>query len=39
MKEKASGALWNLAVNVENREEIARAGGIQPLVAVLRLHV
>ena len=36
MKEKASGALWNLAVNVENREEIARAGGIQPLVAVLR---
>ena len=33
-KEKAAGALQNLAVNADNKVAIAKAGGISPLVAL-----
>ena len=32
----SQGALWNLATNVANRVAAAQAGGIQPLVDLLR---
>ena len=35
-KEEAAGALMNLAANAENQVAIARAGGIEPLLALAR---
>ena len=35
-KENAAGALWNLAVDVDNKVAIARASGIEPLFELAR---
>ena len=35
-KENAAAALWMLAINDDNQVAIARAGGIEPLVALAR---
>ncbi|KAH8082083.1 serine/threonine kinase [Aureococcus anophagefferens] len=35
-KEWAAGALWNLALNADNRVAIAKAGAVDPLVDLLR---
>ena len=36
MKKNATDALWNLALNADNKVKIARAGDIAPLVALAR---
>lgn len=35
IKEKAAGALWNLALNNDNQIAIGKEGGIKPLILLL----
>ena len=37
-QQNGCGALWELAVNAENRVAIAAAGGVEAVVAAMRAH-